>query len=604
MPTEKRSVRHGCLSCLFLSLVAVWATGLAAAQDLIWTEADWSGANYADVSLIDPEIHPGLLVLEDLPEDMRFVGEPTLLQGIYAMEAYHDTLFFGACYHPLWIEGADVMTYDYLTREFSLSYQPYEEGILVLKAIGDTLYMPGPDPRDPHTDPGSIYFYDGHEWTERQTVPQAVHVFDLEVLDDRVYVTDGSVSADGTVWVSDDWGETWTNIRRHYYEVDGEVRRFFGAGVHNGLVYFQPDGWQPQGGKVYTYDGAVWDSVAIPLMPIENQGLFTSWGDSLIYTTHNRMYFLYDDTLIEDFLPFSGDEWCRDVHIHDGWLYGGSLGTMLYRWRPETGWLSLNEVGLSPETEEIQVFATYYGRLYAATSCTDHEGHGGRLYVSAVPPLGSLVSQPHDFEVSVGGGTLTWDAHAPSVASTARLQLRSADTLAELETEPFTGPDGSEASHFTVPGEAIPPYHRGHRWFQYRVEMTSADGMEMPMMRSVTLVVREQVPSAAETGDPAPVALLQLGRPFPNPATDRLRLRIDAPVSGDARQLHLQVVDPAGRLWVQKRLEVGSSGVLTWEWDLRDARGERLPSGIYHIRACDAEGRATEDSGRSVLIAR
>lgn len=604
MTSENSSVRQGWLPRLIPILVAVWAAGPAAAQDLIWTDDDWSGANYASATQIDPEIHPGLLVLEDLPEDMRFVGEPTFFQGIYAMTAYHDTLFMGACYHPLWIEGADVLTYDYLTREFGLSYQPYEEGILVLKEIGDTLFMPGPDPRDPHSEPGSIYFYDGIEWTERQTVPQAVHVFDLEVLDGRVYVTDGSVTADGTVWVSDDWGQTWTNIRRHYYEAAGEVRRFFGAGVHNGLVYFQPDGWQPQGGKVYTYDGAVWDSIAIPLMPIENQGLFTSWGDSLIYTTHNRMYFLYDDEVIADFLPFSGDEWCRDVQIHDGWLYGGSLGTMLYRWRPETGWMSLNEVGLSPETEEIQVLATYYGRLYVATSCVDPEGHGGRLYVSAVPPLGSLVSLPHDFVVPIGGGTLTWDAHVPSVASTARLQLRSAVTLAGLETEPFTGPDGSEATYFTVPGEAIPPSHRGHRWFQYRLEMTSADGMEMPLVRSITLLAREQAPAAAQADDPGPFALWQLGRPFPNPATNRLRLRIDAPVSGDSRHLHLQIVDPAGRLWYQSRLVPDPSGILIWDWDLRDVRGKRLPTGIYHIRACDARGRSLEDSGRSVLILR
>jgi photosystem II stability/assembly factor-like uncharacterized protein len=87
---------------------------------------------------------------------------------------------------------------------------------------------------------------------------------------------------------------------------------------------------------------------------------------------------------------------------------------------------------------------------------------------------------------------------------------------------------------------------------------------------------------------PAP-SRLSLSDPVPNPSRGELRLDLETDTAGAAR---VEVFDPQGRRVIElldHRLEPGRHRLA---WDGRDARGARVPAGIYYLRA-DLAGRAS-----------
>lgn len=583
--------------------------GAAPAADLLWHEEDWSGGAFASLQGVDAEIEPGLLVLSNHPEDMRFVAEPTAFQGIYALAVYRDTLYLGASPYPLVEDGADVIAYDYATGSFAIDYQLYEQGVVALKVYGDTLYIPGPDSRGGWLW-GNIYLRDRTQWVSKETVPGAVHIFDLALLESSILVTGGYRDSSGKVWRSDDGGETFYDAYVIPYNggIAG-VRRLYGCETYRGKFYAQPDG---RGGDqcVMRFDGAVWDTLAMPNMPADRQGLFTAWGDSLIYTTSNRMYFIVGDEVITRYLPFQGNTWCRSIAHYGEALYGGAQEGRLYRWRPETGWVLQDQLGVDPATEEIEGLARYYGRLYVSTSRPDGYA-GGRLYVSAAEASGTLTSVTHDFGGPTGYGTLSWEGFSPAPEGEVRLQLRSGQSEAELEQAPFIGPDGTTRAFYDDSPAELPDEHHGDRFFQYRATLLCPEGLRMPWLTSVTLEVDSLDASAvAESEDPATEAAdptaggparILLDPPLPNPAGEAATLTLQLAAgsgsgepSGEAGSAgiaaRVRVLDPAGREIRSERVAV-SARPSTWRWDLEDGLGRPVPAGVYWVSA-SIEGEA------------
>jgi len=581
----------------------------AQSADVAWTDDDWSNGHYVWSSDADPDVHPGLLIPRNDPQTMLFLSEVTAYRGVYAMTVYHDTLFLGTCEYPITADGADIITYDYRTGSFHLAYQPDEQGLTTFHVSGDTLFVPGPDTYNGYLQGSAIYLYNGHEWVKKQTVALALHLFDLTVLDGAIYVTSGDRDHVGSVRVSTDWGETWSNI---LHLTGADARRFYAVGSHQGRLYAQHDGLPPQTDRIYVYDSAAWDSVFIPGLPEAKMGTFTTWGDSLFLNVGNRMYILRDNQVYASWMPFSGDRWCRGFHIYKGVFYGGADQSKLYRWIPGSTWTQVCQFGLDPATEELSVMATYYGRLYIATA--RYEGYqGGRLYVSSAAPLGRLMSVVHDFGGPIRAGTLSWIDFRPGAGNTTRFQVRSGTTPQQVQSAPFLGPDGSASTYYETSGTALPPAHDGHRYFQYLVDLLCPNGLAMPFLDQVTVAadtldvagVAGGAPGAQDANARVPsAARLALDAPGPNPARDAVTVtaRWETPPPRGIGTLRLRVVDMQGRVVRVARVVSSDHGFQPWRWDLTDLGGTPVPSGIYLIQADLGTGSGAPAAARSLLV--
>jgi hypothetical protein len=575
--------------------LAAGVAGVARAADLTWTDDDWSGGRYASALHVDPEIEPGLLVPEAKLDDIRYLASPTAYQGLYCMVVYHDSLFIAASDYPFMYDGADVLSYDCLTGQFASEYQPYESGLNIVKRFGDTLYLPGPDSMDPWSTPGSIYTYDGQQWLEHASIDSAVHVCDVEVVNNRIFVTTGQSDYTGGVWMSTDGGTSFTRCLTLHPSVDHPIRRFFGAGQYHGRVFVQPDGFPPEGRVIYSSaDGVHWQAHAIAGMNQDMHATFTAWGDSLLMAVNQKL-FIYNGSIWTSYpLPFYGWRWCRGYHVRQGELYAGGSTCEVFRWLGGADWEPVAQLGVDPSTEEIESIVTYYGRLYVTTSRPD-PGMPARIYVSAVQPSGQLVSQPHDFGKEVGFGTLTWDDFRPATGNLARFRVRSSITTEGLESAPFLGPDGTPGSYYTASGAHLANAHNGHRYFQYEAELLCPGQMQMPMLRSVTL----QVDSLASSAVPdAPLtdaslagrggARLVLG-PQPLAQGDRLALRFtldaiagaDAGAAPAAARVRWMILDPQGRLVRREESALETDRSAAWTWDLRDNATRPVAAGVY-----------------------
>jgi hypothetical protein len=590
-----------------LALASVACTVLRA-HGLTWTEDDWSHGGYVLATQVDGGIQPGILVLENRLNDMRFLASPTSFQGLYSMAVLHDTLWITASDYPYQFDGAEVIDYDYLTGQFEVDYEPYESGLHLIKRFGDSLYVPGPDSMDPWSAPGSIYLYTGQQWIEKETLPYAVHVNDVEVVNGITYATTGHANGpyylSGCVWISYDYGSSFTNVLCIRPTPEHGIRRFFGAGHIGDRVFVQSDGYPPQNEVVYsTTNGTDWDTIPVPGMPQDKQAMFTVWGDSLLMTIHDRMY-IWDGAQFHGYwLPFQGYRWCRGIEKYKGRLYGGGLGGTLYRWVHGSQWETIGQVVLDPATEEIEAMATCYGRLFISSS-RPQQGMTPRLYVSAAVPVGYLISGIHDLGAPAGAGVIDWTGFEPGTASEIRFQLRSAQTVPEMQEASFIGPDGLPSSYYSEPATPLALAHWGNRYFQYKVELLCPDGLNMPFLDSVTLTADSLDVASVSPGEPGKDAatgrvssaagplVLRFFAPQPNPAraASDLRVRLEDSEPSFARgavrrRIELMVVDLQGRIVRRATVSPAADGAASWSWDLCDEQGHRVPGGVYRAMA-------------------
>ncbi len=577
------------VALLALLILSGWP-GAASGSQLGWADSDWSQGHYSYIWHLDADSQPGVLVLENDLSDWRYLASPTVYQGLYCMEVYHDSLFLAASDYPFMFDGAAVLTYDYGVGDFEVAYEPYESGLNVIKQFGDSLYIPGPDAMDPWTDNGSIYVYGGHEWVEKETVPYAVHVCDVEICNGILYVSTGHYAGGmlgyGCVWISYDYGDTFTRVLTLYPTELHPARRFFGLGHFGDRVFAQPDGFPPVEEQIYTTtNGVEWDTLTVPGLQPDTQATFIEWNNRLHMMAENRMFIWNGTTFTRYTLPFHGYRWCRGYRGYKGHLYGGGDDCVLYRWLYGGQWEAVGDVALDPSTEDIESIVDYYGRMFISTSRVSNLDEA-RLYVSAADPIGRLASVAHDFGVGVQCGLLSWDDYRPGEGTT-RFQIRSGDSIEELEQNYFLGPDGTTSSYYVEPRTPLPGLHNGHRYFQYQVDLICPDGLNMPFLDRVVLEA-----DSANAAGVGPVAgdprdrdeRLLLEQAGPNPARAAVELRLHLEGATAEAPLRVAVLDPQGRVLRTEQLASAGCGPVLWRWDLRDDRGRRVPGGVYQAR--------------------
>ena len=106
--------------------------------------------------------------------------------------------------------------------------------------------------------------------------------------------------------------------------------------------------------------------------------------------------------------------------------------------------------------------------------------------VSAFPDRGTYTSRPWDTGGEPYFGHLTLSA-TTGADTWLGVQLRSADTEANLTSRPFVGPDGTEGS-FHAPGTSrLSAALDGSRWVQYRAELRTYNVLVTPELLNVTV---------------------------------------------------------------------------------------------------------------------
>lgn len=96
-----------------------------------------------------------------------------------------------------------------------------------------------------------------------------------------------------------------------------------------------------------------------------------------------------------------------------------------------------------------------------------------------------IVSSKFDTGDATVFGQLSWSA-LTTAGTTLSVQLRTAETEAELDTAPWLGPTGPFDS-YTASNVGINSTHDGDRWVQYKVTMGTSNSTQTPILNSIKL---------------------------------------------------------------------------------------------------------------------
>jgi hypothetical protein len=217
--------------------------------------------------------------------------------------------------------------------------------------------------------------------------------------------------------------------------------------------------WGPSGRLLYRFDG----QQAVAVSPLPSGGTYSQLIE------HKGKLFLarpYEIWEMNDFGQPTVHNW-------------GDI--------PSFGSLFPNASSGLTNIPAMQSLASLHGKLYIANNRT------GTLYVSGTVPSGDYVSQPHQFVLCFGEGRVHFEATMADglPANALRIQVRSAHSAIGLASASFVGPDGTTNTSYTVSGQAMPPVHANHHFFQYRVFMV-ADAparLSTPVLEEVSLEI-------------------------------------------------------------------------------------------------------------------
>lgn len=561
------------LSLFFLLLCAHPATAE------VWVQTDWSDGDQAALQDLDPVISPGELVLAPDLSQFHLACEPTDYDGIFDLAVWDDRLYLAAGSNPPLVTLiGDILTYDYESRTTTFDYSVDEEGIMILKVHDGIIYSPGCDAlRSPYL--GSIYYNQGDGWVQKETVPFAVHVFDMFFHAGKIWITTGQGIPNyrACLWSSDDMGETWTEEFSVYASPpDTPFRRLYAATTFNGSIIMQSD-MDPELGRFIwelKEDGTV---IEHPVhAPTECVAGFQEFQGKLWCRMRYALSSFDGETWTDEPYPVGTPNYtARGITVFQDRMLISGLRRIHATADGETWTTEFN----SPDTTLVfETLQDFHGRLYAG--CNPR----GELYVSGVPAGGYLESAPHGFGNAWTGGTLEWDALLQGPETGVRFQIRSAGTEAGLTEAVYRGSDGTAASWYESSGQSLPSHHDGHLFFQYRVELSSGDPSLAPVLQEFRLV-GDDLSSAPPTLGSGPGL-----KAYPNPFNPRTVLEFQLPEAGP---MELAVFDLRGHRVAELAKGMYPAGKQSVAWNGIDAAGRSLPGGIYFARLKTPDGVQT-----------
>ncbi len=490
---------------IFWSIFLLMCPPFVMAQ-VIWVDTNWQANNFEQIQNLDADSSPGELILKNNTSNMVLAFTPTALAGIWDIEEFSGKLFFAACTSPMSIDGGKIYSYDFSTNEIKFEYDVYEQGLLQMSVANNKLYVPGLDSQG-SGQTGNIYIYDGLQWLCKSTVPQALHVLDLQFYQNKMLVTTETFFdniSSGKVFGSQDEGDTWEelfsvradppgnlanqlqkdiNQNKAHELLSANSRRLFFMGEYNNQLFVQGDLKEPEGKVLFCYDGQNWSTIRLEDL-VFGYGTFKVFNNNLYFLNRNKLHLFDGSKWTSVALPFSGGIIARSLAIYQNNLFSGAENGKLYQ--SSSGYVWNLEAILGEGNDEIESIGTCHGRLFVGTN-----GNFAQVYVSAAAPTGYLISQKHDCGLSFAGGNISWQALTLAGRTSVQFQLRTAKSEWELMNKDFIGPDNAPDSFYENSGEAISSSHTEDRWLQYKVVLSTNDLSLMPILQMVTISVNQ-----------------------------------------------------------------------------------------------------------------
>jgi len=94
----------------------------------------------------------------------------------------------------------------------------------------------------------------------------------------------------------------------------------------------------------------------------------------------------------------------------------------------------------------------------------------------------SFISQKLDIGKEVSFESLFWSAQTEDPQTSINLQLRTENTLGDLESAEWMGPADFDTT-YTQSGTAIHPAHNGHRFYQFKATLNTSDPLYTPIFK-------------------------------------------------------------------------------------------------------------------------
>jgi len=98
----------------------------------------------------------------------------------------------------------------------------------------------------------------------------------------------------------------------------------------------------------------------------------------------------------------------------------------------------------------------------------------------------AFTSDTRDIGSEVSYDSLFWSADTLNGFTSIKLQLRTANTLGDLESAPWLGPTVN-IPYYTNPGSKINSDHNGHRFYQFKAILETNDPLYTPVLKNVKI---------------------------------------------------------------------------------------------------------------------
>jgi hypothetical protein len=411
---------------------------------------------------------------------MAFHADPGKYDVITDLTVWRGRLVASNCYDlggRWWLSpwgysnGAQILEYSPAKDEWSLLHDLSESMLLNVRVVDDKLMLPEFFPLNERS--RLVHTFDGKEWGALGVLPQQNwHVMDVLRIGTKLYVSgswrDLEQGGDpnwwpgyGRVFVSEDDGRTWTQIRR-----TKENGRVLDMVEFQGKLYANEIGKQ-----LISWDGKEWKEIPVRFEKTTVDAKLGSahlmvFADKIV-AINADLYYLYDGRKWTSHVPGYVDLWREGKTLY-GLRENGSvwITTDAVKWEKVTADVPEREFSRQAQKGwplHRGSVALHRGRLFVGT------GYEGKIFAAPYAEKGKYVAKAVERDLS-SGLKVEFEIAAPKGTSV-KVRYRTAESKERLEKAVWKdlAPDV--------------PAAKGHKWFQWRADFES-DGKRTPVLKA------------------------------------------------------------------------------------------------------------------------